>query len=559
MGLAAAGITSDLVGVGSLLRKQTLAVPAYQRNYAWTSEQVAAFWYDLQAALMSERRSHFLGTVVLSADPLRSKRLLVVDGQQRLATATLLVAAIRDAFADQGEFQMAALVNSEFLVTPPLSGQSEPRLLMNRNDVDFFQATVLGQPGQPAVPATGSHKLIATAFQQLTQFLREDLRAAGPGRRDRLQAWLDLLLDDARVILVRVQDDGDAFVIFETLNDRGLAMSINDLIKGYLFGLARHDLATAEAHWAAIDRELDDYSSANATNFLKHWWSVNHGATRERNLYRSIRRVVDDDPVQALAALASFSEGAAFYAAALDPTHESWSQYPPECRVALETLLRIGHDQYRPVLLAAQEHFASEALTTLLRNLVAWTTRASVVRQQSSTSERFYAEAAVRIAHGRSRSATDVLQDIGPSASSDEVFVAAFATRDGIRSGLARYLLTALSQNWAGSADASLVSDSAEAEFGVVNLLTAQNHWQGSGPGLASAVGRLGNMYLVPRRESMRLPNDLDARLESIRYLVPEAELPLNIESLNGEWVRLRQERMAVEARSVWPLRGAPA
>ena len=77
-----------------VLRDQPLRVPIYQRSYSWTPEQVGQFWSDLKAAMSVPDPEYFVGTFVLSSST--DQRLTIIDGQQRLATTAILIAAMRN-------------------------------------------------------------------------------------------------------------------------------------------------------------------------------------------------------------------------------------------------------------------------------------------------------------------------------------------------------------------------------------------------------------------------------------------------------------------------------
>lgn len=91
-------------------------------------------------------------------------------------------------------------------------------------------------------------------------------------------------------MVLTVPTDADAYLIFETLNDRGADLTIADLLKNYLFGRAGTKLDAVRDGWMQVLGALD-ISAENAlfTTFLRHYWSSKHGAIRERELYKSIK------------------------------------------------------------------------------------------------------------------------------------------------------------------------------------------------------------------------------------------------------------------------------
>jgi hypothetical protein len=105
-----------------------------------------------------------------------------------------------------------------------------------------------------------------------------------------LANWVEYLRESVRVIVVDVPTDADAFLIFETLNDRGADLTIADLLKNYLFRHAEDSLETVRDGWVRALGALE-ISAENSvfTSFLRHLWSSKYGATREKDLYASIK------------------------------------------------------------------------------------------------------------------------------------------------------------------------------------------------------------------------------------------------------------------------------
>lgn len=86
----------SLEGIGAVLKSRRFRVPAYQRSYAWEVDHVDALLEDIREAISNKEREYFLGSIVVTAD--ESGRFEVVDGQQRLTTISLVLAAIKEIF-----------------------------------------------------------------------------------------------------------------------------------------------------------------------------------------------------------------------------------------------------------------------------------------------------------------------------------------------------------------------------------------------------------------------------------------------------------------------------
>lgn len=91
----AAQIGTSVDGIGHLLSDRLISVPDYQRSYSWGEVEVEELWRDLEKARSAGVQEYFLGSIVTTTAT-GSDRHLVIDGQQRLATVSLLYAAMRD-------------------------------------------------------------------------------------------------------------------------------------------------------------------------------------------------------------------------------------------------------------------------------------------------------------------------------------------------------------------------------------------------------------------------------------------------------------------------------
>ncbi len=531
-----------LEGIGHVLRDYRLAVPPYQRAYSWETDQVSEFWWDLRAAFRSKAAQYFLGTLVLTDD---DGRTAVIDGQQRLATTSLLFAALRNTFLQRGDANRADIIQRDYVTASDLrTARLEPRLRLNPEDRANFRAAIFSTYGEDEdsddLDPTSRIGRALSFFE--THFERE-AKEAGPHWDETLFQWVDFLEKRARVITVHVANEADAFLIFETLNDRGRELTVADLLKNYLFGVARDSMDEIQANW---DRALEALgASADEevfTTFVRHFWGSMYGATRERELYGRIKAAVPSTPL-ALKFVADLAESAPLYAALLDAENPYWDERPA-AKTALETLLRLGLEQYRPLLLAAMRRFRDGELEALLRALISWSVRGLVVGGiGGGTTERAYGEAAAAVTDGDAGTAQEVFGELANVIPGDEVFTQVFETRRINRTNVAKYLLTALARHESGVGDALIVSDVTDSQFALVSNLP-RNGDAASWPRFpADEIGqwalRLGNMAVRHRQSSERRP-EADALLKK---------------PWSPNRVSARQVALAKSANEIWPRR----
>jgi len=217
-------IEYEMKGIATVLKDLTFLVPIYQRSYAWTDGAVEDFWEDLKHAIDAGEPDYFLGTLVLTPDE-DSSRTTIIDGQQRLATTSLLLAALRNVYHARDEDALADEVQKDYLSwLDRRSKEREPRLLLNEEDDPFFRELVV-EEGELPTPSRESHERLTAAYKNLQARLEADIADHGRQGDKRLLDWADYLDKQASVITVTVPTVADAFVIFETLNDRGARLT----------------------------------------------------------------------------------------------------------------------------------------------------------------------------------------------------------------------------------------------------------------------------------------------------------------------------------------------
>ncbi len=141
------GINFKSIGIGDVLSQYSLAVPVNQRSYAWETEHVETLLEDFARALSEDDPTYFLGTIVLTHG--EGDRLEVADGQQRLATVSILIASIRDYLFSCGDNEIKAAnkyTDKHLLEYDENEGAYTPKIKLNIRDNDFFSKCILYPP-----------------------------------------------------------------------------------------------------------------------------------------------------------------------------------------------------------------------------------------------------------------------------------------------------------------------------------------------------------------------------------------------------------------------------
>ncbi len=550
----------QLCGVGSELKKRLLAVPIYQRSYAWDIEEIKECWGDLHSAFSDNSPEYFFGTIVLTRQS-TPPRDSIIDGQQRLATTSILLAAFRDEYGERNDATRSNVVQNDYLSSTELASAKEiSRLQLNSEDAYFFEQRIVLGLEQPE-PSKLSHTFILEAYNYFREEVVKVANDAGTNWVERLTQWVEFLKNRLKVIILEVPIDTDGFLIFETLNDRGADLTIADLLKNYLFGHASDKLDQVRDGWMQVLGALEiGAENALFTTFLRHYWSSKHGAVRERDLYKSFKEHVVSE-AQVTEFIHDLQHAATLYAALLSSDHEYWEELGATVKENVETLLRLDLEQNRPLLLAALQHFTNEEKKKLLRTIISWSVRGLIVGGiGGGTAEKNYCRAAVKIRKGEIKTISELLSEISNIVPSDDKFRTAFTVTRVPKAALARYYLLALERGNSGEFEPELVPNTNEEQVNLEHVLpkrAADDDWgmHFDAEERKDYVYRLGNLSLLKKGPNDRIGNK---PFVDKKPILKKSALKLTSE-IGGEsdWtketINKRQVELAILATKVWP------
>jgi hypothetical protein len=552
-----------VLGIGHFLSDRLLAVPDFQRNYSWeVDDQVSEFYRDLNEAMASDASEYFLGSVVTSRSVGAAQvRLHVIDGQQRLATTSLLYAALRDIFSERSDERATEIERDLLGKRDIVTRRVEQRMSLNADDNEFFRRITLERPrDRRLMPGLESHVRLQAAFEDFRKKFLKLIEGLGPDDWQLpLLKWYSFVLERATILEVRLTNEHRAFVIFETLNTRGLDLSTTDLLRNHLFGVCGARLEEAKVRWsrAFAPFSIKD-SNLDADAFLRHFWASRRGVVRVKALYSEIKPGITtaDEALDLMDELVICSP---LWVGMFDRDSEVWARYRAPALAALEALSNLDVQQCRPLLLAALRKLAQREVEQLLELILGWSIRWFVVGGGSAgTVERLYAVTATNVMSGQLTTAAGIAQQFANDVPADTAFEEAFAIATVRRGWLARYYLYALEQAAIGKAEPELVPNQDVEQVNLEHVLprNPSGDWDRTfnSDQIQSMRLMLGNQVLLRKSQNARLGNKSFAEKRKA-YAASDLVLTKEVSKLN-EWapaaIRARQERLARLAPKIW-------
>lgn len=442
-------------GIGELITQRKLfAVPGHQRSYAWGVEEVDQFLTDVANAIDQQSQDYFVGLIVLRGPLQRTWEIL--DGQQRLATTTMVYSSIRNWLSERSLDQDAKQIETEFIGVRQLGGRFSPRLQMNVDNRGDFDKYVVDKAPLEEMQrrhrelkrGSSNARLLEAAIACRTWVDTYAKRIQNSDTKEQSAVLFRLsqfLENGVKVVCVDVASDADAFTLFEVLNDRGADLSALDLVKNHIFGkIDEGEREAVESRWHALLSIID---APNADEFLKVFWTSRYGVVQKNDVYRRIKGAFPE-PSAVRNLVDDFVDAADKLRAIDDPDDDLWTQYPPAVTEFLSQIILIGSRQVRPVILAALYKVPREHLAQFMWLLVILLVRYQLIgRGRTGILEKTLGRLAVQIWNGKVAKAQDAWSEIDAILPNDVQFAESF--RDHIESKPSRvkYLLAAINEN----------------------------------------------------------------------------------------------------------------
>jgi len=293
--------------VRQILESGTYVIPRFQRPFSWDRENIEEFWNDCTSDV---KKDYFIGAIVTYN--LSSSTYGIVDGQQRLTTITITLCAIRDKYIEHGH-ETAARGVHRLIETRDLNDQAQ-FVLRAESSYPYLQAKIQSYSKEEEDIDIGEEeKSIRVAFDTVNANIEDglnDIRALnGTREKAQIKKRLDQIRDKVlglKVISITLDNQDDAYTIFETLNTRGKDLTAADLAKNHflrLLPVKGKAIDRPKDHWLEMQAELEQSARPiQLRTFLHHYWLSKYPFTTEKQLFRAIRDTVTQANVKEVVA-----------------------------------------------------------------------------------------------------------------------------------------------------------------------------------------------------------------------------------------------------------------
>jgi hypothetical protein len=573
-------------GIGKLLRQGRLDVPPNQRSYAWGESHIRNLLQDLNEAITQGAKSdeYFLGTIVLIGR--EGEAPSIVDGQQRIATITVLLARIRDHLNSINRDPVGSYIEETFLSNIDIKSETRvPRIKLNLEDNEFFKSQILSKQVPVVAAKAAKEKKKAATPTQLRPSNRRLTRASNMTREfisdvvkhlpvdaqaEQLVRWVEFIENNAAVLVVTVPDDVSAFRMFETLNDRGLKASQADILKNYFFSKAGERYPEAQLNWSEMSNTVHslstdeseedgpDRAGGRLVTYIRHLWVTTHGPTKERELAAQIRSEITNES-RTMQFLTDGNQAAQDYAALWSARHPKWSDYKPSTRHYIDTMaehLRVK--QIRPLMFAVARHFEPAEADKAFRLFVSWSVRFLVFGGRGGMLDTQYSLRAKDVGTKQITKARELREVMKTYVPSDTEFESAFSVARVSRAYQARYYLRALENTKKQMTQPEYVPNESVTDINLEHVmpLKAGEDWDVDDDLAETSQNLLGNMVLLKSNQNRDLGALPFAEKRPV-YAKSGYDLTKQVASYEQwtlEEIRDRQTQLAKLATKTWSL-----
>ena len=291
-------------------------IPKYQRDYSWKyNDEVEELWNDILFSY-EQNNEYFIGNIVLNAngDIEKATEFDIVDGQQRITTFSILFKVIKDYIAffnknnGQDEIFNSWNYDEHYDTTNKLEKRVSDRLVyygepdnyyikLNEKDNPVFKDEIIENSKllkneNDFKIISNEHRIIKTKKFLAKKILEKFILTEEPV--DKLNTFITHLIKKLKINSIKVGEDYDAYLLFESLNSKGMSLSQSDLIKNKMLMLCKdkkRELENVFENWSEIVYNLKSSKNTSVVDFIYyHWLTFESSPATKKTLYKNVNK-----------------------------------------------------------------------------------------------------------------------------------------------------------------------------------------------------------------------------------------------------------------------------
>ncbi|MBD3808448.1 MAG: DUF262 domain-containing protein, partial [Epsilonproteobacteria bacterium] len=371
----------------------------------------------------------------------------------------------------------------------------------------------------------------------------------------------DFVADKIKFIQISVEDELNAYTLFETLNARGVELTSTDLLKNYLFSLVG-DGTTRGGGYKVLLSDWNIVSNVVGTkdfpNFLRYFINSKQTLVRHNSLYKEIKKTITKYE-EVFAMMEELKELSKVYVAFKNPSDELWASYGKfkELKTYFDELKLFGVSQHIPLLLSAYKNFDDNEFVKVVRICSVISFRYSTIgKLNPNEMERVYNKCAIKIANSEITNSKEVFENLKSIYVDDESFENSFSSVaiDIGKRKLIKYILVNI-ENQKANGDYGYEDSDSTIEHILPQNIDTQSRWgeNFSDDEIESFTSRLGNYLLLEVDKNKDIGNKyFDEKIEvykTSKYLMTNS---FNYSEWNSDKIKQHQKEFAKIAKSVW-------
>lgn len=444
-------LDTNTITLGELLGNgKHYLVPPFQRDYSWDEEQWEDLYDDIKN-LESHEYPHYMGTIVLQS--IEGKTFKIVDGQQRITTLTIFIISLIKTIQDlvdkqedvqQNEERIEILSRTYLGDKNPASLMRTSKLILNENNNQFFSRYIIQMETLKTTRGlNSSDKLLYSALKYFHEKLKNDFKDKTGFE---IASYLtDTVADKLKFIQIKVENELNAYTLFETLNARGIELTSTDLLKNYIFSQVKTktDLELIQKDWNKISSSV---GIKDFPTYLRYFINSKNKIIRKDNLFKFVKREVNDS-LSAFKLVQDLSELTAFYNALKVPNDDYWGDFGKykELSKYLKALNLFRTKQQIPLLMAGINNFTENDFVELVKICMIISLRYNIISKYNPNEiEKVYNECSMKITNKHIKTPKEAFEILREVYIEDEVFRNNFSTAiidTGRNKNLVRYIL----------------------------------------------------------------------------------------------------------------------